>query len=141
MGANLGPLRVPRFAKTILSTSAASATGTPDMLEASGFNHWVFQLTGTFTNYSVAIYGTLDPNITVGQMPILNTNYAAPNAAGGAWFLLPAPSDQSGTGPVNNPLTTITQVLECKLPLAAVCAVATGNAQTGTVNVLAWACD
>jgi hypothetical protein len=102
--------------KVILSTSAASAdSGTgPTCAEAKFWTKWTFSLTGTFTGYSVQIYGTLD---------------------GTSWFLLPARSDQSGTGIEANPLTSISQSLSYDRPLKGVRAIASGVGQTGTVNV------
>jgi hypothetical protein len=144
MGANLGPLRTPRFPKVILSTSAASATSspTPQMTEACGYSEWDFGLTGIFTGYSVTIYGTLDP-AAVNQDGSPNVNYPAPGAAGGAWFGLQAPLPESSDDAFQyfNPLTAITENLHYKGALVAVCAVATGTSQTGTVNVVAWATD
>lgn len=144
MGANLGPLRIPRLPKVILSTSAASATSAPTlwMTEAKGFSDWAFGLTGTFTGYSVQLYGCLDPNV-VNDNGTPNTSYGNPGAGGAAWFPLPAQSTE-GTGDTstfNNPLTAINQVMTYKFLLLAVCAVATGTSQTGTVNVVAWAAD
>lgn len=139
---SLGPMRVPRFPKQIITTNAASADSGVVFFEGAGFEHYAFQLTGTFTNYTVTIYGTLDPAAVVTQGQIAaNAAYPAPGAAGGAWFPIPAPSEQSGTGPVVNPLTAINQVLETKVPLVAVWVHVAGASQTGSVTVVGWAID
>ncbi|MDE2098158.1 MAG: hypothetical protein KGL39_12965 [Patescibacteria group bacterium] len=143
MGFNNGPLRVPRFPKTILTcTATATSNPTVQMAEASGFGEWEFALTGTFTGFSVQLYGTIDPK-AVNDDGTPNTTYGAPGAAGAAWFPLPAQSTE-GTGDTsvfNNPLTAINQIMHYKGHLVAVCAVATGTSPTGTCNVVSWATD
>jgi hypothetical protein len=107
--------------KVILTTSAATANSGPTCLEANSWTNWTISLAGTFSGYSVTIYGTNDQ--------------ATANGTAQNWFPLAAPADQSGTGTVVNPLTSITQQLYYGKPLRAVMAIAIGTAQTGTVSV------
>ena len=115
----------------LASTSAASLTTAPMMLEAFRLHKWNFALSGTFTGYSVAIQGTIDPN-TSGYL-------GGPTPTGTSWFLLSGPSQQGGEGVEANPLTTTTMSLQYDGQLKAVRAVITGTAQTGTVYVYGFA--
>lgn len=127
--------------KVILSTSAAGTTNSGvQMAEARGFKNWMFCLAGTFTGFSVTIYGTIDPNaLTDGR--VANPNYPVPGAPGGNWFALNPGPQATAPADVQNPLTANTQ--NCPFPqlLVAVCAVAVGSTPTGTVNVLAFASE
>lgn len=123
-GSDAGLVRMgSQGGKPILVTSIASADSGATCQEAKYFTRWRFQLAGTFTGYSVQLYGTLDANTAKG----LAAN----------WFPLDSPAVQSGTGNVANPLTNTTQSMQYDGPLQAARAVATGTAQTGTVTVLA----
>jgi len=131
-----------RIDKLILTTSAALADSGPTCLEAKAWRNWTFTLEGTFTGYSVAIYGTNDPK-TAGTLPGTATP-PFPGDAGGSfaitptqsnWFLIPAEAIQSGTGTETNPLIATAASLSYDRPLLAVRAVATGSGQTGTVSV------
>lgn len=122
-GAEQGLVRIGSSGpKTILTTSAALADSGPQCQEGKFWTRWSFSLAGTFTGYSVQLYGTLDGATAAGT--------------GNNWFTLPAPAEQGGTGTVANPLTNTSQSMQYAAPLLAVRAVATGTAQTGTVAVL-----
>ena len=126
----------------ILQTDQASADSGAKIMAARGFSKWVFQLRGTFTGYSVTIYGT----ISAEAAEIYDQNVLAgiPDAkiiiGNDAWFGIPAPSTSAADAFVYvNPLTTTGQVLYSGIPLNAVRAIATGTTQTGIVRVLAFA--
>src|SRR5271166_1881811 len=103
--------------KNILTTAAAGPVYSGvQIIEGYGLQKWLFQLTGTFTGYSVAIYGTTDPTAVIpsqggqgqnqyGQPSsfIANAAFAAP-ASNPSWFLLPSPADIAGAGSEVNPL-------------------------------------
>lgn len=128
-------------AKTILSTAAAGTTQSGvQMTEARGFRNWMFTLAGTFTGFSVTIYGTIDPAALLANgQP--NPNYPVPGAAGGNWFALNPGTSATSPADVANPLTVMTSYCPFGSPLVAVCAVAVGTAPTGTCNVLAFASE
>jgi hypothetical protein len=136
-----------RVTKTRLTTAAASANSGIQRLAAKAFTKWEFSLNGSFTGYSVAIYGTIDPGVITypSAGPYLSGPYAAtagypaPGAANSSWFLLPSPADQTGAGTETNPLVAVGVSLYFQGPLTAVGCVATGSSQTGTVSVLAMA--
>jgi hypothetical protein len=108
-------------------------TSGPLMLEARRLLHWRFTLGGTFTAFNVFFDGTQDAN-TAGFIGYPNT---PPNAN---WFLLPAPSEQGGTGPVANPLTLATQSMLYEGNLFAVRIRATNaGGATGTCLVFGFA--
>jgi hypothetical protein len=105
---------VPFFVSNAGTAQAVSASGTTDsgiqMLEGIGYTKWAFQLLGTFTGFSVAVYGTIDPVIYTSLYSNPNDNLdiyrgSTSLVPSTSWFLLPAPSEQGGTGAVNNPLT------------------------------------
>jgi hypothetical protein len=132
--------------ENILTTSAAGPTYSGvKIIEGYGMQKWLFQLTGTFTGYSVSIFGTTDPAAVVPSYPgglynqpgsfVANPAFAAP-ASNPSWFLLPSPSDIAGAGTEVNPLVAAGTSLYFQGTIRACCAVATGTAQTGTVNVL-----
>ena len=136
-----------RVTKTLLTTAAALANSGIQMTEAKGFAKWEFSLNGTFTGYSVALYGTIDPGVITfpSAGPYLSgpsaptVGYPIPGAANSSWFLLPSPADQTGAGTETNPLVATGVSLYFQGPLTAVGCVATGSSQTGTVIVLAMA--
>jgi len=124
----------------LVSTSAASADSGVQLNEFDGFSKWSFQLLGTFTGYSVTIYGTNDPaakyqtqNSFFGPITTLVTHGATIPAT--SWFVLDAPATSAGTEA--NPLVAAGTSLNHSGKLVAVRAVVTGTAQTGTVTVLA----
>lgn len=127
------------------------------MLQAAGYTKWTFQLVGpgvtaaTTAAFSISIYGTIDPNIlqqsyqtagnypsSVGKDPSFTASLTAIPAT--SWFLLPGPSEQTGTGSITNPLTTAAAgptILTASMPLVAVRAVLTGTAPTtGTAPII-----
>jgi hypothetical protein len=122
----------------VVSTTTAGNFG-PFFVEAPGFDHWAFQLTGTWTGFTATIYGTLDPTVLSGPA-LANTSYPTPGSAGAAWVLLYGPSETAGA-PQANPLTAITQLLESKIPWLAIYVVITTSTPTGTCNVVGWAVD
>jgi hypothetical protein len=136
------------------------------LAEARGFTKWTFSLiqTGTvaLAGYQVTILGTMDPNANqtwwyavqgrtpsgVSALPAGGSPSQLGSAALGyypgipttSWFVLPGPSEQSGTGVIANPLTPANPVFTCNLPLNMVRAVVTANsAATGSFNVAALA--
>ena len=111
--------------KVILTTAGASGDSGPTCQEAKFWTKWAFSLAGTFTGYSVMIYGTMDPATAVGN--------------GSNWFEIPAEAVQSGTGVEANPLTSNVQSLSYDRPLLAVRALASGPSATGSVQVLVMA--
>lgn len=123
----------------LLTTAAASFDSGVQMNEASGYTNWRFQLTGTFTGYSVQLYGTIDPaaknSIVPGQSLVSHGDTTTVPAT--SWFALDAPAVAVGTE--SNPLTAAGQSLKHSGPLVAVRAVATGSSQTGSVTVLGFA--
>jgi hypothetical protein len=120
------------------------------MLEGVGFGKWTFQLIGTFTGYSVTVYGTIDPiilttayqNSTNLNVPTLALNALRGNTTlvpATSWFPLAAPSDQGGTGQNTNPLIQTGSYLFSSGNFVAVRAVITGTTATGSINVLGFA--
>lgn len=108
---------------------------------AAGFTKWDFQLIGVGSNaagYSVTLLGTTDPALlnfvyTKGPTSGVSMDLCAVTAApASSWFVLPAPSEQSGTGAVTNPLVSGSGggVLQVNMLLYAVRAIVTANAAT-----------
>jgi hypothetical protein len=121
---------------------------------AMAFTKWAFQLLGNTAGISVSLYGTLDYNAylvytansgvegyTTGSQYLAGTVIRAPvSVPASSWFLLPGPSEQSGTGSIANPLTGAVPVFTCSLPLVAVRAVVTASAgPSGQGSVIAFA--
>src|SRR5487761_2072814 len=107
--------------------------GNNSSTDATGFTKWLFQLvpadgSTTFSGYSVTLYGTIDSRayrqIANGNNPGQTTGITLP---AGAWFVLPSPADQTGTGTPANPLTATNPFLNVSLPLVAVRAVLTAS--------------
>ena len=81
---------------------------------AAGFTKWTFQLIGAgaiAAGYSVTIYGTIDPVLwtALTQLgPSLGLNDAPDGLSAyipaSSWSPLMGPSEQSGTGPMTNPM-------------------------------------
>lgn len=112
--------------------------------EAMNFSRWTFSLLGGGTGYSVSCYGTIDPVAYGIWRQSFNPGQAIPGVPGSAknslpatsWFLLPGPSEQTGTGGIANPLTGTSPLLTVSLPLLAVRVVLTGSATpVGGVSV------
>lgn len=129
--------------------SGAGSSASNAMAEAQGFTKWQFALVPapgqtTFSGYSVTLLGTVDSR-AYGQWeasinPYKYYNTTAPTLPAGSWFLLPAPSDQSGTGSDANPLTSTNPLLNVSRPLVAVRAVLTGvTAPAGSCQVIGFA--
>lgn len=144
---NPGILTVGSHGAVVLASQTGD-TGTgygPFMVEAKGFTKWVFSLAGTFTNFSVTIYGTYDTAAKDPVSLLASSTYAVPQT-GGNWFILPAPAEQGGaeTGVYANPLTNSStsnnpQSLYYQGPLVAVGLFIQGATSTGTVKVLGFA--
>ena len=107
-------------ATAIAPTGAVVAYGTIGVNDSggllhylAGFTKWRFQLTGpgaSIPGYAVSLYGTLDPALldyvykhgpTSGQPMDTCAVTAVPASS---WQLLDAPSEQSGTGQIGNPM-------------------------------------
>ena len=128
---------------SLLVTSVAGPVDSGvQMNEASGFTKWTFQLLGTFTGYSVQVYGTIDPAAKYLTTPVPGQNFVPHgNTAvvpATSWFPLDAPAAATGTTE-SNPLTATGQSLNHSGALVAVRVVATGTSQTGQVTVVGFA--
>jgi hypothetical protein len=107
------------------------------MWEGIGFTKWVFQFIGGITGYTVTLYGTIDPAARPNGQPIAKGSTAIPATS---WFVLPGPSEQGGTGTINNPITGTNPLFTASLPLVAVRAVVTAIATpTGQGAVIGFA--
>lgn len=156
-GTNSGPPPAgPQFpAQPYYNATIGNDSGV-QMLAAKGYTKWIFQIVGpgafaaTTAAFTVSIYGTIDPNLArlayqtganypgqQGQSPSLEASLTAIPAS--SWFLLPGPSEQTGTGSITNPLVTSATgaaLFIASLPLVAVRAVLTGTAPTtGTAGI------
>jgi hypothetical protein len=123
--------------------------------EGIGYSKWVFHLVATdataLSSLSVTMLGTISPfaystftgvmggKTPTPQVPQVGPAYApgysnatgfVPGVAPWEWFIIPGPSEQSGTGNIANPLTAYTPLLYTSMPLVAVRAVVT-SALTG----------
>jgi hypothetical protein len=128
---------------------------------ARGFSKYGIQTTGTGAGYQLTVYGSNDDEtIRAAVYGTLNTQFRTyqnmnpppgePTAAYGtacaipesSWYVLPAPSEQSGTGNVTNPLIptgTNASVLFVTMPLTAVRVKVTGvSGGSGITNVIAF---
>ena len=106
------------------------------LTEAKGFTKWVFQLLGpgaTAAGYTITILGTIDPQVQY-SIDVSQQNPQTPSNLYGSrtsipatnWFVIPGPSEQTGTGTMANPLVSgTTQIFQANLPLTAVRAVLT----------------
>jgi hypothetical protein len=121
---------------------------------AMGFTKWVFQLLGNLTGISVTLYGTIDPNaylvytansgvdgFTTGSLYLGGApQRSAVAVPASSWFVLPGPSEQTGTGSIANPLTSTTPLFVASMPLVAVRAVVTtSTAAAGNGSVIGFA--
>ena len=75
--------------------------------DAMDFSKWTFSGVGGGTGYTVSLYGTNDPVAYAAWKQSINPG-AYPGGPvtlpASSWFLLPGPSEQSGTGAIANPL-------------------------------------
>jgi hypothetical protein len=158
-GTNTGPANAPIPTGQLLTASPDgsqwhfSTYGTDSgiqMLSGAGFTKWVFQLAGPGANasgsaaFGVSLYGTVDAGILsqvysnpaqVGGFNPVNAEANLTMIPGYDWFLLPGPSEQSGTGTMANPMVTSSTggtMLYVSMPLIAVRAVLTTAPTTGT---------
>jgi hypothetical protein len=138
------------------NTATVGTDSGVQMLSAAGFTKWTFCLIGpgvlaaTTAAFTISLYGTIDPTLLTqayqtggnaigvqGKDPSFTTSLTAIPAS--SWFLLPAPSEQAGTGSVTNPIVTSAtgaSILTVSAPLVAVRAVLTGTAPTtGTAGI------
>jgi hypothetical protein len=149
-----------RGGEVLLSLQPGSPAGDLDSgiqaPEGIGFSKWAFQMIGagaTAAGYTVTLYGTLDPaayddafgrpyggtGSRLLQVTAQGRGYTGLPAT--SWFPLPAPSEQSGTGVITNPMISgSASIMFCTMPLVAVRAkavVATGGgAPTNPIQVL-----
>lgn len=133
--------------------SAASAIALPNYgtvgtndsggyVGAIGMTKWIFQKIGAGTGYTVTLLGTINPAAYQAY-----TNGGAGDPIGTSaipasdWFVLPGPSEQSGTGIIANPLTDTTPILTVSMPLVAVRAVLTAvsGTQSGVAQIVGFA--
>lgn len=118
---------------TLVSTPLVSygAIGINDsgmaLNEAMNFTKWTFSMNQGTTGYTISLYGTNDPKayaawkqgFNPGQFPNGITLPAS------SWFLLPGPSEQTGTGAIVNPITSTSVLFQYSGTLLAVRAVLT----------------
>lgn len=120
--------------RTAYGTTGVNDTGPiPVLAEARDFTKWTFSLLGSGSGYSFTIYGTLDPLAYAAWKNEMNPNLyinsaVKPSPPASSWFILPAPSEQSGTGSVANPLTDTAPLLQYSGTLVGVRVVLTGSA-------------
>jgi hypothetical protein len=121
------------WASPIVGTTDSGPVG----VEGIGFSKWGFQLLGTFTGFSVAIYGTLDPAAYLAWEAKIQGN-TVPAVPATSWALLPAPDEETGTGgTATNPLVAAGVILPYNLSgLVAVRAVATASGATGRLQAV-----
>lgn len=123
--------------------ASGSVDSGPIAVEAIGFSKWAFQLcqegATPLVGYSAQIYGTIHPAAYRAWQAKIQ-GLATVTVPASAWFPLPAPSEQSGTGTSTNPITATGVVLPYNLsPLVAVRCVLTTNASgAGTAQVFAF---
>jgi hypothetical protein len=99
--------------------------------DVSGLTKFTFSvgLSGTVTGPSVTFYYTNDPITASGLLSFAGT---------GIWDIMAAPSDQSGTGSIANPITVVTGATSQYMQFFAPCLAyrITTNAFTGGGSVL-----
>lgn len=97
------------------------------LADVAGFTKFTFQYStsGGVVGPSVSLYYTNDPNTAAGINSFAGT---------GIWTLMAAPSEQTGTGSVANPLTTPGQYMQFFAPMLAYRVVT--NAFTGGGSVI-----
>lgn len=121
------------------------------MAEANGYTKWSFMpmalpstagVYGTITSFGISVYGTNDTNAwrqyqawQIQNNSLYNSNTPTMIPASN-WFLIDAPSAQSGTGTVANPLTAMGSSLSYANPLVAVrCVLTTAMVGTGILAI------
>ncbi len=127
--------------KLTANSSGTALDSGIQMAEAIGMKTWQFQFTGAggiIAGYSVTLYGTFDRNAydIYHQLGDYTPNLVAASTTGRgslllpatSWFVLPGPSEQSGTGLSLNPMVSgaggfTSQVLVVSMALTAVRAV------------------
>ena len=116
------------------------------MADANCYTKWTFQpiilTAGTLTAFGITVYGTISSNawnqFQLNQIQNNNANFLmAPTFIPATnWFVIPGPSEQSGTGLIANPLSLIGQSLSYSGPLTAVrCVLTTAVAGTATLGI------
>jgi hypothetical protein len=99
--------------------------------DVAGLTKFTFSvgLSGTVTGPSVTFYYTNDPITASGLLSFAGT---------GIWDIMAAPSDQSGTGSIANPITVVTGATSQYMQFFAPCLAyrITTNAFTGGGSVL-----
>lgn len=156
-GSGAGLNRIQSYLVPGLSSGATYDSGIR-MCEGKNWTKWTFATEGTFDQYSIYVYGFVDSRITAiywGQSGnnAYGQNYtggpgaqagfatslftASPGGGVGPFFLIASPSDQSGTGGIDqNPLTAPGQQLSAGRALSGVrVIVIPGGAPTGTVGL------
>jgi len=121
-------------------TTGLNDSGPYAMNEAMGFTKWTFSLIGAVagSGYTVTLYGTNDPKAYKAWMSSFNPQSPHGNVTlpASSWFVLPGPSEQSGTGTIANPMTPATPLFQFSGTLLAVRAVLTSvTAAAGSVQV------
>lgn len=123
-------------------TAAGQDTGVlPLMTECSRWPKWMFQVVGSGTDFSITIYGTIDPVTAYQDFPL---DQQPPNnygSTGSEWFPLPAPAVESGfawSNPVFKPNNSALYVTAPLVAVRAVSDVTIGGTITGSVTLLAF---
>ena len=125
-----------------------------------GMQTWTFLLIGAGTGYTVTLLGSIDPTLYVEASPstllplatavalgVPATNYSGKTdpfipvlSDANSWAPLPGPSEQSGTGASQNPITASGIFFQAKIALVAVRAVLTASASAaGSITVVGFA--
>lgn len=113
--------------------------------EARNWTKWAFQMRQNGTSaatFEVSIYGTVSEAAYIQWMQAFNPGQSVSSFFGTVtvnasdWFLLPGPSEQSGTGSISNPLTTTSPFLEYSGALIAVRAVLTTQGTAGSISIV-----
>lgn len=152
-GSSAGLNRV--FANILTVYSGASAVASPlagygtiglndsgmALNEAMNFTKWSASLLGGGTGMTVTLYGTTDPRADAAWRQAMNPGlYPSPvTVPASSWFVLPGPSEQSGTGSIANPMVNTansTAFFQYSGALMAIRAVLTASASaSGLVTV------
>jgi hypothetical protein len=113
--------------------------------DAMAFTKFAYMLTPS-DYYTVTLYGTLDKRAYDLWRYNLNPNPylpqwqgVAPTLPASSWFILPGPSEQTGTGAQTNPMVQASPSLTTSMPVLAIravlTAIGTAPAPTNTVYV------
>lgn len=105
--------------------------------EAMNFTKWSFMLNAGTTGYSISLYGTADPKAYAAWRNAINPGQSnGITLPASAWFLLPGPSEQAGTGAIANPITSTSTMFQFSGSLLAVRAVlTTATTPTGVASI------